>query len=136
MLYPIAIALGDEKHAHGVFVPDIPGCFSAADEFQDVYTNAIEAITDHIELLVEDGEEIPQPSDIRTLQENPEYEGMIWGVVDVDLSHLLGKSEKINITLPSRLIRRIDAFVAEYPQYKSRSGFLAKVATDRIFATT
>ena len=109
MLYPIAIALGDEKHAHGVFVPDIPGCFSAADEFQDVYANAIEAITDHIELLVEDGEEIPQPSDIRTLQENPEYEGMIWG---------------------------IDAFVAEYPQYKSRSGFLAKVATDRIFATT
>lgn len=136
MLYPIAIALGDEKHAHGVFVPDIPGCFSAADEFQDVYANTIEAITGHIELLVEDGEEIPQPSDIRTLQENPEYEGMIWGVVDVDLSHLLGKSEKINITLPSRLIRRIDAFVAEYPQYKSRSGFLAKVATDRIFATT
>jgi len=136
MLYPIAIALGDEKHAHGVFVPDIPGCFSAADEFQDVYANAIEAITGHIELLVEDGEEIPQPSDIRTLQENPEYEGMIWVVVDVDLSHLLGKSEKINITFPSRLIRRIDAFVAEYPQYKSRSGFLAKVATDRIFATT
>nr|WP_082457493.1 type II toxin-antitoxin system HicB family antitoxin [Pseudomonas sp. Leaf48] len=29
MLYPIAISMGDEKHAWGVEVPDIAGCFSA-----------------------------------------------------------------------------------------------------------
>lgn len=24
MLYPIAIELGDEEHAHGIIVPDVP----------------------------------------------------------------------------------------------------------------
>jgi hypothetical protein len=28
MRYPIAIELGDKKHAFGVVVPDLPGCFS------------------------------------------------------------------------------------------------------------
>lgn len=134
MLYPIAIHLGDENHAHGVIVPDIQGCFSAADDLQDVYANAVEAITGHLELLAEEGEDIPLPQHIAIHQQNPEYADCIWGVVDVDLSQILGKAEKINVTLPSRLIRRIDAFVSQNPQYKSRSGFLAKVATDRIFA--
>ena len=29
MLYPIGIEMGDETHAYGVVVPDVPGCFSA-----------------------------------------------------------------------------------------------------------
>jgi predicted RNA binding protein YcfA (HicA-like mRNA interferase family) len=29
MRYPIAIETGDSKHAYGVVVPDLPGCFSA-----------------------------------------------------------------------------------------------------------
>lgn len=134
MLYPIAIELGDENHAFGVVVPDLLGCFSAGDTLEEAYENAKEAIAFHIQGMIEDGEEIPQPSPFITHQNNPEYAGFVFGVVDVDLPQLMGKAEKINITLPSRLIRRIDAFVAENPQYKSRSGFLAKVATDRIFA--
>lgn len=137
MLYPIAIEPGDEKHAFGVIVPDIPGCFSAGDTLEEAYENAKEAIIFHLEGLVEDGEEIPQPTSINNHRNNPDFTdyGMFFGVVDVDISHLLGKSEKINITLPSRLIRRIDAFVAQYPEYKSRSGFLAKLATDKIFTS-
>ncbi len=27
MLYPIGIEMGDDKHAFGVIVPDVPGCF-------------------------------------------------------------------------------------------------------------
>lgn len=44
----------------------------------------------------------------------------------------MGKAEKINITLPGSLIRRIDDFVACHPEYRSRSGFLAQSALDRI----
>jgi len=32
MLYPVYVHLGDETHAHGVTIPDFPGCFSAADD--------------------------------------------------------------------------------------------------------
>ena len=48
------------------------------------------------------------------------------------MSRLMGKSEKINVTLPSLLIRRIDQFVESHPEYGSRSGFLARVAADRV----
>jgi metal-responsive CopG/Arc/MetJ family transcriptional regulator len=44
----------------------------------------------------------------------------------------MGKAEKINVTLPSLLIRRIDQFVAAHPEYGSRSGFLSRVAADKV----
>nr|WP_295580638.1 type II toxin-antitoxin system HicB family antitoxin [uncultured Lamprocystis sp.] len=30
MLYPVYVHPGDADHAHGVTIPDFPGCFSAA----------------------------------------------------------------------------------------------------------
>lgn len=133
MFYPLVLQKVSDGYV--VLVPDIAGCYSAGDTFAEALNNAKEAIALHIESLLEDGEEIPQATPLEAHQANPEFaEGFLFSGVDVDLSHLMGKSEKINITLPSRLIRRIDAFVAEHPEYKSRSGFLAKVATDRIFA--
>ena len=35
MLYPIAIEKGSATEAYGVIVPDIPGCFSAGDTFEE-----------------------------------------------------------------------------------------------------
>ena len=34
MRYPIAIETGDSKHAYGVVVPDLPGCFSAIEQLR------------------------------------------------------------------------------------------------------
>lgn len=132
MLYPIAVELGDEKHAYGVVVPDIAGCFSAGDTFEEALDNAKEAITGHIELLVEAGEKVPLPSMLDNHINKEEYKGFVFAVVEVDLTHVMGKSEKINITLPSLLIKRIDDFVQTHHEYKSRSGFLASVALERI----
>ncbi len=36
MIYPAYVHLGDAYHAHGVTIPDFPGCFSAADAW-DLY---------------------------------------------------------------------------------------------------
>ncbi|MDG6319618.1 type II toxin-antitoxin system HicB family antitoxin, partial [Glaesserella parasuis] len=70
MLYPIAIEPGDETHAYGVIVPDIPGCFSAGDTLEEAYQNVKEAIVFHLEGLVEDGEEIPMPTSIDNHRKN------------------------------------------------------------------
>lgn len=96
MLYPIAIEPGDETHAFGVIVPDIPGCFSAGDTLEEAYANAKEAIKGHLELLVEMGEEVPLPTSIDNHRKNPDFTeyDMFFGVVDVDITHLLGKAEK------------------------------------------
>lgn len=49
---------------------------------------------------------------------------MFFGFVDVDITHLLGKAEKINITMPAYLIKRIDEFSSQHKNYKSRQRFL------------
>ena len=130
MLYAIAIDRGDSSF--GVRVPDLPGCFSGGDSFQDAVDSAREAIEAHVELLVESGESIPVATNLDEWQSDPEYSDAVWALVEVDVSSLMGKSEKINVTLPSLLIRRIDQFVESHPEYGSRSGFLARVAADRV----
>ena len=125
MLYPIAVEKGDSDHAYGVVVPDIPGCFSAGDTFDEALDNAKEAIAGHLEILAEDGLDIPLAGNADQYIGNENFVGMIWAVVDVDVSRYMGKSEKINVTLPSRLIHLIDARVNKSDRFKSRSQFLA-----------
>lgn len=132
MFYPIAIEAGDDHHAYGVIVPDLPGCFSAGDTLDEAISAAKEAITGHIEVLIEMGQDIPAVSSVGKLAKDPEFVGYTWAVVDIDVSRLLGGSEKINVTLPKSLIDRIDRCVATHPEFKSRSGFLAEAALSRI----
>lgn len=130
MLYPVAIDRGEE--ALGVRVPDIPGCFSGGDDYQDALTSAKEAIEAHIELLVEDGDNVPAATKVERWLDSPEYAGAIWALVDVDVVRLMGGAEKINVTLPKRLIVKIDRLVSAHPEFKSRSGFLTQAALERI----
>ncbi|EKK13775.1 type II toxin-antitoxin system HicB family antitoxin [Acinetobacter baumannii] len=125
MYYSVAVEKGDENNAFGVTVPDIPGCFSAGDTFEEALQNVKEAIAGHLELLAEAGEEIPLASNASKFIDLKEYQGYIWAVVDIDVSRYLGKSEKINVTLPSRLIHMIDDKVKSDSRFKSRSAFLA-----------
>lgn len=129
MLYPVAIDRGESSF--GVRVPDIPGCFSGGDDYQSALDSVREAIEAHIELLVEDGELLPAATTIEAFLDEPEYAGVIWALVDVDVTRLMGKSEKINVTLPALLIRRIDQYVIAHPEYGSRSGFLSRIASER-----
>jgi predicted RNase H-like HicB family nuclease len=128
MHYPIAIEIGDEQHAYGVIVPDLPGCFSAGDTFDEAIANAREAIEGHLESLSAHGDPIPMATAIQQHLDSPDFTGWVWAVVEVDVSPYLGKSHKINVTLPDLLIKRIDSTVAKHADYKSRSGFLARAA--------
>jgi len=49
-------------------------------------------------------------------------------LLKIDVGRYLGKAEKINVTLPSRLIHMIDDKVKADARYKSRSAFLAASA--------
>ena len=92
MLYPVAIDKGDSSF--GVRVPDIPGCFSGGDSYQDAIESVREAIDAHIELLVEDGEAVPETASMENWLADPDYAGMVWALVDVDVTRLMGESGK------------------------------------------
>lgn len=124
MRYPIAIEPGDKRHAFGVVVPDLPDCFSAGDTLDQVIDNAREAIELWLETVIDDGGAVPEPRPIAEHQANPEFAGWIWAVVDVDLAALSDKAERVNITLPCRILRRIDA--AARAAGESRSAYIAR----------
>ena len=84
MLYPIAIHK-DKDSDYGVTVPDLPGCTSAGRTLADALTQAVEAIKGHLELLVEENREIPQPRTIQDHRDKEAYEGAyLWRIVEVD----------------------------------------------------
>lgn len=126
MKYPIAIEPGDPTHAFGVVVPDLPGCFSGGDTLDEAIDNAREAIELWLETVIDDGGQVPEPRSIAEHQANPEFSNWIWAVVNIDLADLSDKSKRINITLPARVLRRIDA--AAKSAGESRSGFIAHLA--------
>jgi predicted RNase H-like HicB family nuclease len=125
MLYPVYVHLGDERHAYGVTIPDFPGCFSAADSAEDLPTNIQEAAELHFE-----GEDldIPKPTPLNELANQPEYEGGVWMMVDIDLARIRPKAVRLNVSLPDSLVRRIDEYAKTH--HMSRSGFLAKAAEE------
>jgi len=128
MRYPIAIEPGDDQHAYGVVVPDLPGCFSGGDTLDEAIDNAREAIELWLETVIDDGGSVPAPRLISEHQCDPEYSGWIWAVVEIDLASLSGKAERVNITLPARVLRRIDA--AAKAVGETRSGYIARRALE------
>jgi len=123
MRYPIAIEPGDDDHAFGVVVPDLPGCFSAGGTLDEAIDGAKEAIELWLETVIDDGGAVPEPRLIAEHQANPEFSGSVWAVVSVDLAELSDKAERVNITLPARVLRRLDASAKAAGE--SRSGFIA-----------
>ena len=126
MLYPVYVHMGDEQHAHGVTIPDFPGCFSAADEWDRIPAMVQEAVEVYFE-----GEDlnIPAPTALEKLTALTDYQdGGVWMLVDIDLARVNTKSVRLNISLPANLVASIDRYAAEH--HMSRSGFLAKAATD------
>ncbi len=127
MRYPLAIEVGDEDHAFGVVVPDLPGCFSAGDTLDEAMINAEAAVTAWIDVMLDSDQPIPQPSTIDRLRsEHPEMADWVWAVVNVDPARLDDKIARINITLPRRVLARLDA--AARSAGETRSGYIARLA--------
>jgi predicted RNase H-like HicB family nuclease len=118
----------DDGVAYGVTVPDLPGCFSAGETLDDAVRSTYAAIDAHVELLLDDGEALPPARSLAQLQADPLLAGALWVVIDVPVERYFGPSEKIDITVPRRLLARIDAHAKA--RRISRSAFLAQAAQE------
>ena len=123
MLYPVYVEIGDKKHAHSMVIPDFPGCFSAADDWEAIPAMVQEAVE-----VWMDGEEIslPKPTPLEKLAKHPDYQyGGVWMLIEIDLAKLRpARVRRVNITLPEDVLASIDAYAQT--QHLSRSGFIAK----------
>ncbi|WP_206485759.1 type II toxin-antitoxin system HicB family antitoxin [Thalassotalea sp. G2M2-11] len=123
MKYPVKIIRIKEDNNYQLTVPDLPGCKVSGASIEMVMNAVHHTIADHLQILAEYGESIPHASTIDNLI--TQQPNAIWAIVDFDIVPYLGKSHKINVTLPELLIKQIDDRVSKSEQYRTRSGFIA-----------
>ncbi|MCW6037169.1 type II toxin-antitoxin system HicB family antitoxin [Spirulina subsalsa FACHB-351] len=56
-----AIIIEKAENNYSAFVPDLPGCVSVGDTLEEVKENIQEAISFHLESLLEEGLNLPLP---------------------------------------------------------------------------
>ncbi len=92
--------------------------------------DARSALVAHFETLCEMNEELPLPGSVEThlVQRAQDFIGGQWLLVDINMNQFEGRAERINITMPKRLLNKIDTYVRNNPDYANRSAFLAEAA--------
>ena len=117
----IALLRKETDTDYGVDFPDLPGCTTTGSTLDEAKEIAAEAIAFHIEGLIEDGEDIPAPSSLEEIMADKANKEAVAFLVPYQSSE---KAVRVNITLPSSLLKRIDRQSGK----RGRSGFLAAAA--------
>lgn len=134
MRYPILIEEGTDTAAFGVVVPDLPGCFSAGDTLDEAVEAAKEAAAAWIDTALDQGMPVPSPSSLEGPRKLRGYKGWVVGLIEIDESLLDDTIERANITLPRRVLRRLDDMARTAGQ--SRSGLVARVTVASLTAVS
>ncbi|MDR1465449.1 MAG: type II toxin-antitoxin system HicB family antitoxin [Oscillospiraceae bacterium] len=90
----------------GVYFPDLPGCVSYGDSFEQAAREAEDALGLHLYAMEKDGDSIPSPS--QSLEIDPETESGYWVSCvtvypDLVKNELDNKRVKTNTTIPAWL---------------------------------
>ena len=101
----IAYLHKERKSDFGVSFPDFPGCVTAGKTLEEARRNAVEALVLHIEGMLEEGEEIPEPATLDDLAADRAIKDAIAFLVEVDVAD---KVERFNITARKSQMEEID----------------------------
>lgn len=123
----IALIHKDADSDFGVSFPDFPGCITAGATLDEARAMAEEALTFHVEGMLEDGEAIPEPSSLTDIMAIPYNRD---GVAVLVALKAEPKTVRVNITLPDDTLREIDRYASEHGF--TRSGLLAAAARKAI----
>ncbi len=118
----IALLRKEEGSSYGVDFPDFPGCITGGETMDVAYREAPEALQFHIKGMLEDGEEIPEPTSLDDIMADPDNEGAVPFPVQVPGE----KAKHVDITVSEVILRDIDAYARKHSM--SRSGFLVSAA--------
>jgi hypothetical protein len=91
----------------------------------EAIAGAEEAAAAWVDAALDAGMAIPPPSSLETVRRNSDYEGCIFGVVTLDPALFYDTVERVNITLPRRVLARLDALARAAGD--ARSGYVAQL---------
>ena len=125
-MHYVAVIDKDPGSAYGIQFPEVPGCFSAADSFEDIVPNAIEALS----LFFEDGDPVP-PRGMEAVRD--EVAGNIAdGAVLMMIPYVQDRKRvvRVNLSLEKGFLDTLDE--AARMRGMTRSAFVQKAATREI----
>ena len=125
----IAIVHKEAKSDFGVSFPDFSGCITAGENIDEAKDMAQEALTLHIQGMLEDGEQLPVPSRLEDIMSDSDYVNAIAFLV-VSVPDAKPRTVRVNVTVPEMTLKQIDA--AAKKRGMSRSSFLVHVAQNAI----
>ncbi|MGH8031309.1 MAG: type II toxin-antitoxin system HicB family antitoxin [Luteimonas sp.] len=127
MKYPVVIEEGTDSTAWGVIVPDLPGCFSAGDTLDEAMENVEVAAAAWIDATLDAGEPIPKASPLEAIKAMKDHAGWTFAIVNIDADAFDDKTVRINVSIPARVLKRLDAKVKASGE-KDRSSYIAHMA--------
>ena len=123
MTHYIALIHKDPSSDFGVSFPDFPGCATAGETMEEARVMAEEALTFHIEGMLEDGDAIPEPSSLEDIMRVRENKDAVAFLVNARIAE---RAIRINVSIPEKELRAIDAYAQTHGL--SRSSLLLKAA--------
>lgn len=128
MAHYIALLRKDDDSDFGVEFPDFPGCVTAGTSLDDAAKMAAEALALHVEGLLEDGEDIPEPSALDLIASRRATRGAVPFLVSVP--DPAKRAVRVNVTFYQDILDEIDEHAEG--EGLSRSAFLARAAVKAI----
>ena len=125
----IALIHKDTDSDFGVSFPDFPGCVTAGKLIDEAKDMAQEALSGHIETMMEYGKKIPAPSDLEKIVSSKDNADVVAFFI-VTIKDKNPKKVRVNITLPEEELNQIDSFAKQHGM--TRSAFLLKAAQETI----
>ena len=125
----IGVVHKDPKSDFGVSFPDFQGCITAGSTIDEAKDMAHDALSLHIKGMLEDGENIPSPSKLEGIMDDPDYSDAA-AILVVSVSESKPRSVRVNITVPEDMLRKIDNIAKK--RGMSRSSFLVHAAQNAI----
>jgi len=116
----IAYLHKDRASDFGVSFPDFPGCVTAGKTLEEARRLAAEALALHIEGMIEDGAEIPVPSSVDDVADDPAMKNAVAFMVLIEPPG--NKTVRINIAARESQVEQIDARAKRFGL--SRSAYL------------
>ncbi|WP_367339668.1 type II toxin-antitoxin system HicB family antitoxin [Aminivibrio sp.] len=83
-----------------VSFPDLPGCNTCGDDQDEAILMAQDALKGHLSCLEDENDPIPEPSDFRTIQTDPN-EAVV--LIEAWMVPLREKTVRKNLTIPAKL---------------------------------
>jgi predicted RNase H-like HicB family nuclease len=125
----IAVVYKDPKSDFGVSFPDFPGCITTGSSIDEAKDMAHDALSLHINGMLKDGDNIPAPSKLEDIMDDPDYSDAA-AILVVSVSEVKTRSVRVNITVPEDMLRKIDSVAKK--RGMSRSSFLVHAAQNAI----